>query len=128
MMSQQSSTAFIIIYLSAMILLVHWSCTRAESSPAAQSNSVNWETDMIATSQSKPSSMSNNLNDISDRLYRLIYKRLTDTTASNPSIDSYGDDVDRFNRPERHLRFGKRFNSRAKYSDLDYGHMRFGKR
>lgn len=90
MMSQQSSTAFIIIYLSAMILLVHWSCTRAESSPAAQSNSVNWETDMIATSQSKPSSMSNNLNDISDRLYRLIYKRLTDTTASNPSIDSYG--------------------------------------
>ena len=38
------------------------------------------------------------------------------------------DDVDRFNRQERHLRFGKRFSSRAKYSDLDYGHMRFGRR
>ncbi|OTF78416.1 hypothetical protein BLA29_005187 [Euroglyphus maynei] len=126
-MSQQSSTATIIIYISAIALMVHWSCIRAESSPAS-SNGGNWETDTIPSSQSKPLS-SNNLNDISDRLYRIIYKRLTDTSI--PSMDSYGsdlDDVDRFNRPERHLRFGKRFNARAKYSDLDYGHMRFGRR
>ncbi|KAH9516153.1 hypothetical protein DERF_006913 [Dermatophagoides farinae] len=125
-MTQQQSTASIVLCLLVMVFMVHWSCTQAESSLVAQSSSANWETDTIPTSQSK-SSLSTNLNDISDRLYRIIYKRLADTTAS---VDPYGDldDVDRFNRQERHLRFGKRFSSRAKYSDLDYGHMRFGRR
>ena len=85
-MTQQQSTASIVLCLLVMVFMVHWSCTQAESSLVAQSSSANWETDTIPTSQSK-SSLSTNLNDISDRLYRIIYKRLADTTAS---VDPYG--------------------------------------
>ncbi|KAF7489016.1 hypothetical protein SSS_03312 [Sarcoptes scabiei] len=108
-----------------VLLLINLSLIHSTLSTSS-SDEKNWTSNLI--DPSKSSSDSNTLSqDKLDRIYQYVWKRFNDDPMKKLIFEADQPDEALFNRQERHLRFGKRFDPRTKYSDLDYGHMRFGK-